>query len=954
MATDRKHNLLEAQYEAKTNKLIGPGHYFFPCKTTLSITAYREAEVFNMEALIEYVHAWQQKAKEQIIISVEGKYDGNSCYLQRDSHGNFYVFTEDGAEATARFPHLIEYAKTNFPKVDYILIGEVEKWVMIDGVSTHQGREVVAGELHSTNTPPQDDHYVWNMHDCVWFDGQDLHTQNYCDRYTLMEKKFPFKYSLLTRMKPGSFNLVPNFVCKTDEQIKAALGKLLPIAPLEGAMVKWWNGFPYELDGRTNQVCKYKKYAEAHLLVTSKRLVSGADQTFQYDVAIEVLPTEMDEVDQKFVSKYHDMDVMVVARTFNTNVKAEIGDIITVKFHNLFVHKNDEGKYKLDIYEPRVYENRTIANPEEKPDTVTTIMKIGMDAQMLSFKGMFTENDTIPFELVKQIDLFSQYPNEDQIHKFIIHHHWRGMTTHGDLRIEHVNNQVLLGYTLNIMADNVVKEPVLTLAEAEAWAKKPELWKFDVQTGKFLTRETHGGTKKATSILVELKEPEPLEWLTFEGVVAPGNVGSTKQYPGVFYIACQGTAEYGFRNGYFQEYWFHVPSWDSGGQRLLFRQLSSNLQANLPIEKFLQWAFDVENVVDVYIVGGDYITCKYGDVQIPDGATFKNDTISFKDAVLPPSEGATIRTPTMWLLIKPNDDKPYVLSHRAVQKQRITPYGASGLPKKIRDQIPAEFHYWTVKDIPTRLKVRDGLVTAIKHHQVKVDYSGIYKSLELMKALDWKSLHCGTITKDEIKQYCTRSDWQDVRIELKGKTLEEKFKTLKNWLEKHNHSRASQVQVTNYINALARSGLISLKAKVDRKFVLNRRTWRGPIHVRIGFSAELYDLWIDDGDSAYLWTFNSNPILFESATGTFEKIKNKKLMNQLGQIAPGTDLNPNKAIPVTIERVAEGELLLLIDEDNLKKFQVNTKEWKGLYLLEQDENTNIWTIQTTGNVGEKM
>ena len=953
MATDRKQNLLEAAHEAKTNKLLGPGHFFLPCKTTLSVTAYREAEVFNIEALIEYIHAWQQKAKEQIIISVQGKYDGNSCYLQRDAHGNFYVFTEDGSESTARFPHLVEYAKTNFPKVDFILIGEVEKWMLIEGVPTHQGREVVAGELHSTNTPPQDEHYVWNMHDCVWYDGEDIHDKNYSDRYTLLEKKFPIKYSLLTRMKPGSFNLVPNFICKTDEQIKDAINKLIPIAPLEGAMVKWWNGFPYELDGRTNQECKYKKYAESHLVVTGKRLISGSEQTFQYDVAVEVLPTELDECDQKNVTKFQDMMVMNVARTFNTNVVAQIGDILTVKFHNLFVHKNDEGKYTLTIYEPRVYENRTTANPKEMPDTITTLMKIGTDAQMLAFKG-FTADDFIPFELVKQIDLFSQFPDENQTHQFIIHNHWRGMTTHGDLRIEHMGNKVLLGYTLNIMADNVVKKPVLTMAEAEEWSNKPELWKFNAKTGKFLSRQTHGGTTKATSILVELKEPEPIEWLSFSGVVAPGNVGSTKQYPGVFYIACKGTAEYGFRNGYFQEYWFHVENWEKGGQRLLFRQLSSNLQANLPIAKFLQWAFDSIQPVDVYLVGSDFISCKYGEVQIPDGATIENDeTISFKDTVLPPSEGATIRTPTMWLLIKPNDDLPYVLSTRAVQKARITPYGASALPKHIRSQIPPEFQYWNVKDMPTRIKVRDGLVEAIKHHQIKLDTTDIYKGLTLIKALDWKSIHCGTISKEEIKQFCTQPDWQDLRLELKNKSLEEKFKALKSWLEKHNRSRASQVQVTNYINALARGGMVSLKANVERKFVLNRRTWRGPIHVRIGYSAELYDLWVDDGSDAYLFTFNSNPILFQSATGTSEKIKNKKLMNALGTLAPGTDLNPNKAIPVTIERVTEGELLWLIDQPSLKKFQVKTKEWKGLYLLTQDENTNIWEISETGNVGEK-
>lgn len=953
MSKDRKQNLMEAAHESKSNKLLGPGHFFLPCKTTLSITAYRSAEVFSLESLIEYLHAWQTKAKSDIIVSIQGKYDGCSCYLQRDEHGNYYVFTEDGSEVTERFPHILAQVEKIFPKVDFILIGEVEKWLKEEGKYIHQGREIVSGELHSRTDKPQDEFYVWNFHDCVWFNGEDIHMKSYSERYTLMEKKIPFKYSLLERLQPGSLNLIPNFICKTDEDVKKAIGKLMPLESLEGAMIKRWDGFPYELDGRSNQVVKYKKYAEAHVLVTDKRQIQGSEQTYQYKVAIEILPSEMDEADEKFVTDFKDMKIMVVADTFNTNVEASIGDVITVKFHNLFAHQNESGNYRLALYEPRVYENRTIANPKEMPDTLTTLMKIGVDSRLIAFKGL-RNGDPLPFELVKQLNVFEQFPDEGRTYKFIIHHHWRGKSTHGDLRISHIGGEYLLGYTLNIMTPGEVKDPVLKIEDAIKWANNPELWKFDVKTGKFQSRQTRGGLKKATSIVVELKEPEPAEWLSFEGVVSPGNVGSTKQYPGVFYIACKGDAEYGFRNGYFHEYWFHVEGWEGGGQRLVFRQLSSEFSSSLPISKFLQIAFDADEPILVFIVEKNSISCKFGEILLPESAVIDFDEmISFSKNVLPPSESPEIRTPTMWMLIKPNDDIPYVLSTRAVKKGRITPYGASALPKKIKDQIPSEFAYWSVKDEATRIKVRDSLVDAIKHRKIKMDYSSIYKKLDLFKALDWKSIHCGTITKEEIMRYVSQPEWQDVRIELKGKTLEEKFNTLKDWLKKHKNSRAAQVQVTNYINALARGGMVSLKANVNRKFVLNKRTWRGPIHVRIGYSAELYDLWIDNGKDVFLWTFNSNPVLFDSTTGTFEQIKNKKLMNALGRLEPGTELNPNKKIPVTVERVAEGELLMLVDDPTVKKFQVKEKEWKGLYLLVQDDDTNIWTLHTTENIGDE-
>ncbi|MBU0792214.1 MAG: hypothetical protein KKC55_17390, partial [Gammaproteobacteria bacterium] len=56
--------------------------------------------------------------------------------------------------------------------------------------------------------------------------------------------------------------------------------------------------------------------------------------------------------------------------------------------------------------------------------------------------------------------------------------------------------------------------------------------------------------------------------------------------------------------------------------------------------------------------------------------------------------------------------------------------------------------------------------------------------------------------KDEI--------WQLIRIKLKGKSLNEKYHMLLNYLISRNYSRKSKVQVTNYITALSRGGIIHL------------------------------------------------------------------------------------------------------------------------------------------------
>lgn len=941
----RNQSLADAQRQARADKLLGPGYFVLPPKTTLSVTAYREAEVFSVEQALEYIHNWT-KTTPNLEIAIQGKYDGASCFLHRDKDGVFTVFTEDGSDVTDRFPNMIKLAKEQFPKTCYIIIGEVEKWIKKGTKRIHQGREYVSGEIHSEGTPT-DKAYVWDIYDCIWYDGNDLHSQEYQQRFELLKREFHFSQSLLNGMQPG-FNLAPTSVYKTDTEISNALKAIVRFEFLEGAMIKKWNGFKFTLNGHTNDILKFKKYAEAHLWVTDKRTISGSEKTYQYKVAVEVLPTELDEVDENEVIQFKNRTAMVVAKSFNTNVEANVGDIVAVKFHNVFATRNEQNKIVLTLYEPKVFENRS--HMKEEPDTVTTLLKIGRDAQLLRYKGA----DFLPFELVKQLDVFTQYPSEDKMYPFIIHHHWRGKSAHADLRIGHISNQYLIGYTLNVEIPGVAKEPVLTMEEARKQADNDDLWKFNAKEGTFKARQTRGGLKRATSIVVELKAPEPMEWMRFEGVVNPGNVGSTSEFPGVFAIVARGEAEYGFRSGYFHEYWFHAEDWPGGGQKLVFRQLTTEFSASIPINKFLQWALDSDDPIDDFQVTDSSILCDLGEVFLPED--FVVDFGGTISKALPPAEKPEIRTPTMWMLIKPNEPQPYVLSRRAVQKGRITPYGVSALPKAIRNQIPSEYRYWDIREDAKRKQVRDDLFEAIKKGSVKIDLQ-IFKSVEpLEKGLDWSSIHSGPVTQEEIEQFCNDPKWQELRDSLEGVPLEEKFKQLKEWLRSHGNSRAAQVQVTNYVNALSRGGLVSLKEveAVERDFILNRRTWRGPIVVRVGYSGELYDLWLSAGDGAQLFTFSSDPRDSNEATGTMSKFSDKVLMESTGELLPGSKLNPNKRIPVKVDRLTKGKLLLLDDNPQLKKFEVKAKDWKGLYLLEQDENTNVWTLKATGSAGQPL
>ena len=74
--------------------------------------------------------------------------------------------------------------------------------------------------------------------------------------------------------------------------------------------------------------------------------------------------------------------------------------------------------------------------------------------------------------------------------------------------------------------------------------------------------------------------------------------------------------------------------------------------------------------------------------------------------------------------------------------------------------------------------------------------------------MDWNELIFGIYNIKTIKEAVKDTSWQKTRKSMLGTTLETKFETLYMWLESNNYSVKSKIQVTNYINALKRGGLI--------------------------------------------------------------------------------------------------------------------------------------------------
>lgn len=77
-----------------------------------------------------------------------------------------------------------------------------------------------------------------------------------------------------------------------------------------------------------------------------------------------------------------------------------------------------------------------------------------------------------------------------------------------------------------------------------------------------------------------------------------------------------------------------------------------------------------------------------------------------------------------------------------------------------------------------------------------------------MYDLNWKKLYFGTVPVKDMRLYTPELEWQKVRVSMKGTTNLVKFRSLCQWLVQNNFSYSSRIQVTNYVTALSRGGLI--------------------------------------------------------------------------------------------------------------------------------------------------
>lgn len=399
--------------------------------------------------------------------------------------------------------------------------------------------------------------------------------------------------------------------------------------------------------------------------------------------------------------------------------------------------KSIKGKFLLSYeitegfegFNRRTIKTRQITNPSKPQDKVE-----GYKKELLVSNYEIKENTEYltESELLEQGDPYMHYPSEDKTYSGIWQHHYRGKSVHVDQRNQGYDEQ-LIGWTINDGIEGAIKKPVFTLAEAKKLDKQ-DLFKINYRTGEWKKRMKKGAVKPIdVQIVVEKKAPEPKAWHDIEGIVPPGKVGATANFPGVFTIMLKGPVEYGSQKIWSHEYFYNIPPIN---YRIVYRRLKLPFREAILTgrSKMLEFVLlnnlfeeDLDDRLQEALDNPEEV---FEDLDF----TLQGEIIEAeKSIVLPAKEKSLGREGIGWVAIKPVTQEPYVLSSGAINKDWLPPEGISALPKAIRDKVPEAMKYWKTKSRTEALAMR----AELRKHFLKID---LFKEAQIINSYHYKIL----------------------------------------------------------------------------------------------------------------------------------------------------------------------------------------------------------------------
>jgi hypothetical protein len=323
---------------------------FVPMKAD---TGYRKGEFFVVDDLWSYWAAGY--IREGVYVDV--KYDGMRMLAIKEGD-KIAIYTEDALRDRA---HIIPEVAAELKKLpgDFILDGEMVWWkqgkpmAREDMLAMISGKEPITGE-----------DIRYNVFDILYLDGKELFNMPLEERRKVLSKEIPKDTAHIKR--------VVSYLVKNRDQLIKAVDNVKKYPGSEGAMCKWAKS-TYKIARKGEPVPRTEAWAKLKIVY---------EVSAQVTRVIKPIGTK-GPLKGKWVGSYiyeaaisnEQGKLIPIGRTYATKIKAEIGDILSIRTVRVEVTKDPEVEsgWKVTWMFP-IVQDKEIA--KTKPDDINWAIKV--------------------------------------------------------------------------------------------------------------------------------------------------------------------------------------------------------------------------------------------------------------------------------------------------------------------------------------------------------------------------------------------------------------------------------------------------------------------------------------------------------------------------------------------------------------------------------------------------
>jgi hypothetical protein len=502
----------------EVQKSMSPFKPFVPAKPSLAGLT----EIFSTTELWDW-------AKDKLPVAIEPKWNGFRVIVEKKGD-RLKMWTEGNASRNLfeTLPNL----KTAFAKIPGSWIFDADLGI------EKEGKRLARPELMRLNSDKPvfvvNEVPVVTLFDMPYY-ADDLSELPFVERRKQLEEL------------PNSFfddrfiRLSPVKWVDTHDKLVDAVHQAYSIPRSEGAMAKTASG-PYPV-GETNEWSKVKKVAELKVQVLDTKDVAGG--MYNYRGGLSASPS--DGWENVTLAKDGFVDL---GWSFNTKVKAKVGDIITVRVLELIPDEEKKTLVWLGANVMDVDPTRKAPYAAKQAIDIAQRGSVLQDKEVKKAAGEEGDTHGESAEKFWRDNWFRTYPKSGN-GRFVYQHHWRGLLKNDELDETGLSDAELM------KTDHSVHGDLRFEADDALWGFSAFIGTTDAnRKGDRLEHLPPDDKLQGT---FKLAQPKP--WLDV-GVrapllVEPAGVGATANTYAKFFALDHGTYQMGVRHRHFAEVFVH-------------------------------------------------------------------------------------------------------------------------------------------------------------------------------------------------------------------------------------------------------------------------------------------------------------------------------------------------------------------------------------------------------------